>query len=162
MPLFLSLYVFSLLGFFIHLYMDNFPKSKGRIVELLLLYQLVFSVGMTSILAFIGLTLMPVYIAEYTSWPPCPFEQQLANVNLGYGVLGILCCLFRRGFWVATIIGFSVWILLDGVHHLSDMVLHNNYSWGNIGVPLITDIAVPLALVILLVLYIKWNSPLDL
>jgi hypothetical protein len=155
MFIFISLLCFSIIGFIIHLYCDKLPRTRGRIIELLLLYQLVFSVGTTSLLAFIGLSLMPEYIANYTGWPGSPFEQQLANVNLGYAVLGILCIWLRGNFWTATCLGFSIWIFSDGIAHLSDMVRHGNYAPGNIGIPLYTDILVPVVLVVLLVLHLR-------
>ena len=156
MPLFLSIYLFSILGFFIHLFSLN-PQQRTRktIIDLLLLYQLVFNVGITSFFAFIGFTFMPEYIAEYLNWPSCPFEQELANVNLAFGFLGILCIWFRDHFWTATVLGFSIWIFSDGIHHIWHIIFHHNYSAGNTGVPLITDLLIPVILVILLSLRLK-------
>src|ERR1700732_3326318 len=99
MIVFLSILAFSIIGFFIHIGLTKEKLTKQRIVELLLLYQLVFSVGLTSILAFFGLYFMAQYVADYTGWPKCPFEYQLANVNLAFGVLGILCIWLRGNFW---------------------------------------------------------------
>lgn len=155
MFVFISLLCFSIIGFFIHLYFDKLPRTRKRIIELLLLYQLIFSVGSTSLLAFIALSLMPEFIAKYTGWPACPFEQQLANVNLGYAVLGFLCIWLRGHFWTATCLGFSIWIFCDGIAHLSDMIKNENYAPGNVGVPLYTDILVPVVLLILLVLHLR-------
>lgn len=159
MFIFISLLAMSIIGFIIHVMLESKPISTPRIVELLLLYQLVFSVGMTSLLAFFGLTFMGDFVAQYTGWPASPFEQQLGNVNLGYGVLGIMSIWFRGGFWVATVIGFSVWILSDGAHHFMQMIYEHDYMPGNIGVPLITDIIVPLVLLLLLAWHLKL-SPL--
>ncbi len=153
MFIFISLLAFSVIGFFIHLYVSKEPKTPLRIVELFLLYQLVFNVGLISLLAFFGLTFMPDYVAEYTGWPACPFEQQLANVNLGYGVLGIMCIWKRNDFWLATIIGLSIWLIGDAIDHLADMIYNNNYAPGNVGIPLYTDIIVPVVLIILYFLY---------
>lgn len=155
MIIFISLLAMSLIAFFIHLIIAPKPLTQARIVELLLLYQLVFSVGATSILAFLGLTFLADYVAAYTGWPASPFEQQLANVNLAFGVLGIMCYWWRNGFWVATVLGFSIWILSDGIHHLSQWILYGNHTEGNIGIPLITDIAVPLVLLFLLGWHLK-------
>lgn len=155
MFIFLGILAFSIIGFFIHLYLDKEPRTTSRVIELLLLYQLVFSVGLTSVLAFIGLSLMPQYIAAYTGWPYSPFEQQLANVNLAFGTLGILCIWLRGNFWIATAIGFSVWIFSDGIGHFLDMVFNHNFADGNIGVPLWTDILVPSVLIILLALHLN-------
>lgn len=155
MWIFLSLYVFGIIGFIIHFYMDKEPRTPKRAVELFLLYQILFSLGLTSFLAFIGLTFMKEYVAVYSGWTPCAFEQLLANVNLSFGVLSILCIWYRGYFWMATVLGFSIWILSDGVTHILDIILHHNYAEGNIGVPLWTDIIVPIILLIFLALYMK-------
>lgn len=152
----LSIYVIGIAAFLIHVYRLDAPaRTFGKVIELLLLYQIVFSLGLTSVLAFFGLTFMADYIAEYTGWPACPFEQQLANVNLAFGVLGILSIWLRGHFWTATILGFSIWILGDGIHHLYKWLQTGNNTWGNVGVPLYTDIAIPIILLVLLAIYLK-------
>lgn len=147
MAFFLSIYLVGILGFLLHVWWTG---AWDRKFELALLYQLVFSLGVTSLVAFYGLTFMDKEIAAFTGWPSCPFEQQLANVNLGYGVLGILCIWFRGHFWTATILGFSIWIIGDGIQHLYHYLVHQNSAPGNVGVPLWTDFLVPITLLILL------------
>lgn len=156
MAFFLSMYVFSIVGFFIH-YNLLIPQERTtvRIKELLLLYQIVFSLGMTSLLAFIGLSMIPDEIALYMGWPACPFQQELGNVNLAFGVLGVMGIWWRGDFWTATVLGFSVWILADGFHHLYDIFWNHNYAPGSTGVSLYTDFIVPIVLLILLPLYLK-------
>jgi hypothetical protein len=162
MIVFLSMYVLSILGFVVHLFtLDRSEWTRHRILELLLLYQIIFSLGMTSLLAFIGLTFMADYIATYTGWPACPFQQELGNVNLAFGILGMLSIWYRGNFWLATIWGFSIWILADGIHHIVEMIVHKNYEPGNIGINLVTDLVVPLILLILLYLYRKSVPPLS-
>lgn len=154
MPLFLSIYVFGIIGFFIHLF--KIPANRRtwpKTIELLLLYQIVFSLGLTSIMSFFGLTFMSEYVAAFTNWPASPFEQQLANVNLAFGTLGILSIWFRGLFWTATILGFSIWIIGDGIHHLLLAIFQHNYSEGNVGVPLYTDFIIPFILLFLLFLH---------
>jgi hypothetical protein len=155
MILFVSIYAISLIAFIIHLLMLK-PQDRtwAKIVEILLLYQIVFSLGVTSIVAFLAFTIDPKYIADYTGWPASPFEQQLANVNLAFASLGILSIWLRGNFWTATILGFSIWILGDGIHHIFNSIEEGNYTLGNIGVPLWTDILVPAVLLILLKLYL--------
>lgn len=153
MFIYITILALGIIGFFIHLFVSKEPKTPLRIVRLFLLYQLVFSVGLTSLLAFFGLMFMSEFVAAYSGWPACPFEKQLANVNLGYAVLGILCIWKGDEFWLATIIGISIWLIGDGIGHLADAILHQNYEPGNIGVPLYTDIIVPLALIILYIIY---------
>lgn len=153
MIIYITILALGIIGFFIHLFVSKEPKTALRVVRLFLLYQLVFSVGLTSLLSFIGLMFMTDFVAAYSGWPACPFEKQLANVNLGYAVLGVMCIWRGDEFWLATIIGLSIWLVGDGIGHLADMILHGNYTPGNIGVPLYTDIIVPAILIILYAVY---------
>lgn len=160
MIIFLSMYVLSVCAFFTHVVtLDKDQRNRHKVLELLLLYQIVFSLGMTSLLAFIGLTFLPEYIAAYTGWAACPFQQELANVNLAFGALGILSIWYRGNFWIATIWGFSIWIIGDGIHHIVDMVVNHNYAPGNIGINLVTDLIVPPVLLVLLYFYRMQQSP---
>lgn len=163
MFIYIIILALGVIGFFIHLFVSKQPKTPLRVVRLFLLYQLVFSVGLTSMLSFIGLMFMTDFVAAYSGWPACPFEKQLANVNLGYAVLSILCIWKEDEFWLATILGLSIWLLGDGIGHIADMILHNNYAPGNIGVPLYTDIIVPIVLLILYAVYqsLKKREPVS-
>lgn len=158
MIIFIAILAAGLIGFFIHLFGSQEPRTPLRIVRLFLLYQLVFSVGLTSLLSFIGLMFMSDFVAAYSGWPACPFEKLLANVNLGYAALGILCIWKGDEFWLATIIGVSIWLIGDGIVHVVDAILHHNYSPGNIGVPLYTDFIIPLVLICLYILYQRLKS----
>lgn len=153
MFIYIAILALGIIGFFVHLFMSKEPRTPLRVVRLFLLYQLVFSVGLSSLLAFIGLMFMSDFVAAYSGWPACPFEKQLANVNLGYAALGIMCIWKGDEFWLATIIGSSIWLIADGIGHIGDALLHGNMTPGNIGVPLYTDIIVPLVLVGLYIFY---------
>ncbi len=156
MTFFLSIYLIGVLLTMVHLFrMPALERTKSKVIEVVLLYQIVFSLGITSFVAFIGLSLMPEMIAHYLNWAYCPFEQELANVNLAFGVLGVMSIWYRGLFWMATIYGFSIWILADGFHHIYEYLYHGNDSSGNIGVPLITDFVVPIILLVLFYYYRK-------
>lgn len=158
MFLFLSIYVISVIAFVVHVLMiPSSERTKAKLIELFLLYQIVFSLGITSFFAFFGLTFMAQYVADYIGWPACPFEQELANVNLAFGVLGILAIWYRRYFWMATVLGFSIWIFSDGLQHAYHAIVRHNYNPGNIGMPLYTDFIVPIVLMISLYFYMRTN-----
>jgi len=159
MAFFLSIYGVGILFTIVHiLLLAPAERTKQKLIEIILLYQIVFSLGITSLVAFGGLSVMPAEIADFLDWPYSPFEQELANVNLAFGILGLLSICYRGLFWMATILGFSIWILADGFHHIYEYYIYGNDSLGNIGVPLITDFAVPILLLILLCLYRKHQS----
>ena len=148
--------IFSFVGFFIHLTKDTEPKTKGRVVELLLLYQLVFNVGILGIISFLGHTLLPIDAARYLKWLPSPFQQELANASLGFGVIGILCIWVRNHFWTATVIGSSVWLFGDAIQHLWD-IFSDNISEANTGIVFYSDLLIPVLAVILLILNLQWK-----
>ncbi len=125
MIIFLSILLLGLIGFFlIHLFASNEPRTPLRVTELFLLYQLIFSVGLTSLLAFYGLTFMTDFVAAFSGWPTCPFAKLFGNVNLAFATLGILCIWIRGNFWLATILGTSIWLLGDAITHIIDMVVN--------------------------------------
>jgi len=151
--IYIAILALGVIGFFIHLYISEIPRTPFRVLELFMTYQLVFSIGLSSFLAFYGLAFLPNFVAAYTGWPASPFEELLANVNLGYGVLGIMCIWFREHFWTATIVGSSIWLLGDAGEHIYDALVNNNYAPGNVGVPLYTDIIIPFVLLTCLPFY---------
>lgn len=160
MFIFLGIYLLSFIGFFVH-YLVKKPMKKERIIELMLLYQLVFNIGFLGILSFIGLTFLPDVAADYVGWSQCLFQQELANVNLGYGILGFLCIWLRGNFWTATIIGASIWLFGDGIHHFYDAFFNHNFAPGTLGILFYTDLLIPLVLVTLLFFYHTYVKPLE-
>lgn len=152
MSLYLFVVILSFAGFFIHLGVSKQRKTKGRVVELLLLYQLVFSIGVLGVMSFFGHTLMPHVAAKYLRWLPSPFQQELANASLGFGVIGLMCIWFRGHFWTATVIGSSIWLFADAVDHIVDMFVNQNFSTINTGIVFYSDLLTPVLLCVLLLL----------
>ena len=138
----------------VHLYLDKRPRTKGRVAEIFLLWLLVITVGIQGIFAFIGHTAFADATAASIGWPAGnPFQSEVAVANLSVGVLGILCYWMRGNFWVATVIGFSVWFLGDAVVHIRSIVVEANYAPNNAGVTFYLDILVPVILIALLAYY---------
>jgi hypothetical protein len=91
--------------------------TRQRIAELLLVNLFFFAVGLRGIFAFLGHTIRATAVVASIGWPAGnPFQYEVAVANLAFGVLGILCT-WSRGFWNATAIGWSVFMLgAAGVH----------------------------------------------
>jgi hypothetical protein len=149
--------IFSFVGFFLHLSFSKTPKTKGRVIELLLLYQLVCNIGLLGIISFLGHTFLPLDAARHLKWLPSPFQQELANASLGFGVIGVLCAWVRNHFWTATVIGSSVWLFGDAIHHLRDIFLINHVTEINTGIVFYSDLLIPVLAVFLLILYLQWK-----
>jgi hypothetical protein len=163
--------VFLILGLVVgaaHVYLDKQPRTRWRVAQIFLLWFLVIIVGVTGVVAFIGHTVFADATAHSIGWPAGnPFQSEVAVANLTVGILGILCYWMRGNFWIATVIGFSVWWLGDAVVHIRSIVVDANYASDNAGVTFYLDILVPVLLIALLVYYLtakrheQGNSPTE-
>jgi hypothetical protein len=148
--------VFLILGLVVgavHIYLDKQPRTRGRVAQTILLWYLVIIVGVTGVFAFIGHTVFADATAHSIGWPAGnPFQGEVAVANLS---VGILCYWMRGNFWIATVIGFSVWWLGDAVVHIRSIVVDANYAPDNAGVTFYLDILVPVLLIALLVYYLN-------
>jgi hypothetical protein len=154
----LLLLVLGLVVGAVHLFLDKQPKTKARVAEIFLLWLLVISVGVLSILFFIGHTVFADASAASIGWPAGnPFQSEVAVANLTIGTLGILCYWIRGNFWLASVIAFSVQWLGAAVVHIRSILLSANYAPNNAGVTFYLDILMPVILIGLLVYYYHEN-----
>lgn len=158
--------VVSLVGFGLHLGFGKQPRTKDRIVELLLLYLLAVNVGIGGILAWYGHTFMAAEIARKIGWQPgSPFQFEVAVADLSWGVCGVLCIWLRQNFWAATGIGSSVFLLGCAFGHIRQIFQQGNMAEYNAGPVLwIGDLGVPVAILVLLLIRSKLAEkaqPLD-
>ncbi|MFH1985137.1 MAG: DUF6790 family protein [Pseudomonadota bacterium] len=117
------------------------------VAETLLLWLLVIKIGLGGLWAFMGHYFKPDDIARYIGWPAGnPFQKEVAFTNLALGTCGLLCFFFRDGFWLATIVFASVFLLGAFSVHLKDQKESGNKNPGNAGPVFFADILVPLAL----------------
>ena len=149
--------VFLVLGLAVgavHVFLDNQPRTKGRVAEIFLLWFIVVTGGLLSVFFFISHTVFADTTAASIGWPAGnPFQSEVAVANLTIGTLVILCYWMRGNFWVATVIAFSVQWLGAAVVHIRDIVVAANYAPNNAGMTLYLDILMPVILIALLVYY---------
>jgi hypothetical protein len=150
----------SLIGFALNLGLGRGPRTRSRIVQLLLLYLLVINIGFGSLLAWYGHTFMADEIARKIGWlPGSPFQFEVAVADLSWGICGMLCVWLRQGFWTATGIGSAVFLLGCAFGHIRQIVQEGNVAIYNAGLVLwIGDLAVPIAILILLFLRFKFEE----
>jgi hypothetical protein len=88
------------------------------------------SIGTGGILfGFVPHVFFSDYVAKGIGWPiGSPFQLEVGMHNGSWGLLGLLSLRYRRGFIQATVIGFSVFLIMAGVNHLCGMVAKANYS----------------------------------
>jgi len=146
----------ALIGAGMHLTLTTERRTRARIAEVLLLYLLVFGIGVTGLGAFISHAFTPDEAAAAIGWPAGNlFQLEVAAANLGFGVLGVLCVWRRGSWWSATAIGSACFLWGAAYAHISDFLVHDNRAIDNIGPVLYTDIFVPLAILLLLA-YVRW------
>jgi len=137
----------------VHVAVSAKRRSGGAaIVGTYLIYFLFIYVGLMGLFTAYFHVFEPGRASASIGWAPSPFEYEVGMADLTMGVLGVLCIIFRREFWLATAIGNAVWFLGDAVGHVREMTLHNNHAENNAGIFLVFEFAVPI-LMLVLVLY---------
>lgn len=117
------------------------------VFESLLLWLLVCKLGLGGIWCFLGHYFKSDEVAGYIGWPAGnPFQKEVAFTNLALGVSGLMCFFFRDGFWLATIVFASVFLLGAFSVHVKDMQESGNKNPGNAGPVFFADIILPLVL----------------
>ncbi len=146
--------VFTVVSAILHLIFSKKTRTPSRILEVFLLYMLFIMVGLGSLWAFMGHAFFADRVASYIGWKAgSPFQHEVAFANLGFGVLGVLCIWFRKEFWLAVSVGITVFYWGSAWGHINDRIVNNNYAPGNVGIPVIIDIMVPIILLTLLFSY---------
>ena len=121
--------ILAIIGSIIHILLLHTP-----ILSTALLYLLIFCVGFQGVYGYLGHFFKSDEIAEYIGWPKGNlFQKEVAYTNLALGVLGILCIWVRGNFWLATIIGQSIFLLGAAHVHIIDRIKTNNLHPGNAG-----------------------------
>ncbi len=82
------------------------------------------------------------------------FQIEVGIHDGAWGVLAILCIWFRREFWFATGIGWSLFMLGAGIGHLVQTLRFDNYAPYNF-LMIFNDIGMAIVIPILLVLYYR-------
>lgn len=136
------------------------PRTAANIIEIVLLYTLFFQVGIVCLIAYYGHVFRGPEIAAQIGWPAgSGFQYEVGMMNLGLGVLGVLCLWFRKDFWLATAIIASVIMAGCGVGHIRDIILNNNWNPYNAGPAIwIETFIMPVVLLTLVYFYRKNNS----
>jgi len=110
---------------------------------------LTWLVGVNGLITGSGHLFYGPRVAASIGWSPSPFQWEVGLADVSYGVLGVMASSFHRGFWLATIIAFSVFMLGAAVGHARQMVETKDFAPGNAGLVFWCDIIFPVALIVL-------------
>jgi len=137
----------------IHLALTKAPRTKARVVRLLLLYALIIDVGVFGVVfGFIPHVFFPDQAAKMIGWSPSPFQFEVGVHDGAWGVLGFLCIWIGGLFWLATGLGWSLFMLGAAGGHIYQTVTADNYAPYNF-LMIFSDGFVALWLLVLLYLH---------
>lgn len=126
-------------------------RSGRPFEEVLLKYFVVVLIGFGGVWSFIGHTILADQVATDIGWETgSPFQIELAFFTLGSAVAGLL------GIWIGghlvTALVITKSILLYGAAgvHIYEAAVERNFSYLNIGPPLIGDLLFPTVMLVLL------------
>jgi hypothetical protein len=137
-----------------HLWLSPLPRTRDRVVRLLLLYALVLGVGVIGLfLGFIPHVFFADETARLIGWPAGnPFQFEVGIHDGAWGVLGILCIWIGGTFWLATGLGWSLFMLGAAYGHIHQMIVAGNYAPYNF-LTIFSDGFIALWLLVLLYLH---------
>lgn len=140
----------------VHLALSKVPRTPRRVVHILLLYALVVGVGVISLpLGFIPHVFFADETARSIGWPTgSPFQFEVGLHDGAWGVLGFLCIWIGGLFWLATGLGFALFMLGASYGHFREMVIEGNYAPYNLFTAF-TDGFIGVWLLVLLYLYYR-------
>ncbi len=154
MTFFLLPWIITFLGWGVHVAVDRSPQRRTgrRMVELLLLWVLVFG-GIWSLIGALGhLGPNSTEIAEGIGYAPSMFQWEVGWADVAVGVLGIGCVWRRDGWLTASVVVLAVCYLGDAIGHIMQYTVHDNTAPDNVwAIP--SDILGPVLAIVLLVAY---------
>lgn len=112
----------------------------GEFNYYLLLYFLIFCVGLQGIVTGVMQIFDSETHAYFANRPWSPFVWEVGMMNLAFGMLGFMCIWLRGSFWAAAGIGYSIFLILSFFGHLYEAIFHGNYTRGNLGLHVWIDL----------------------
>jgi hypothetical protein len=142
----------AVLSAFIHLARIQ-KRTMPVVVETLLLWLIVWCIGVQGIFAATFQILMPDKIASDIGWAPSPFLFEVAVGNLGMGIAALLALVWRGRYWLGPLITYLIFIYGAAYGHIMQQA-RGDHSAYNSGIFLyIGDIGIPTLILVLAVLY---------
>ncbi len=118
--------------------------------ECLLHYFLFIGVGLQGLITGVMQIFYPDYIAAYAKWPVSPFLAEVGMANVAFGILGILSLFYKKGWQTATGLGYALFLGMAAIGHIKSAWMDHNFSLGNVGPTLWSDIIISLSILFLL------------
>lgn len=134
------------------------PVAKETVADKLLADYILYAVGFMYLYNFVVHTAFAQTSAAFIGWANSPFQYEVGYASLGFGVAAILA--HRSNFMarLVAVVGPSLFLWGAAVGHVRDIVMTKNFSPGNAGVVLWTDLFLPMIGFALLYFYHRQRS----
>jgi uncharacterized protein DUF6790 len=119
------------------------PVSSAAVADKLLADYVLYAIGFMSLYNFMAHTVFAETSAAFIGWANSPFQYEVGYASLGFGVAAIVA---HRSNLVArfiAVLGPSLFLWGAAAGHVRNILSTHNYSAGNAGVVLWTDIFLP-------------------
>jgi len=143
----------------LHLMISKEPRTPRIVVRLLLLYALVLDVGVIGfVFGFIPHVFFANEAARLIGWPTgSPFQFEVGVHDGAWGVLGLPCIWIGGRFWLATGLGWSLFMLGATFGHVRQAIVEGNYAPYNY-LTIFSDGFIAVWLLALLYAYYRWGG----
>jgi hypothetical protein len=140
----LTFFVVGLLCSLVDLSLRQKPLHKQQVIEALLSYFLLFSIGFSFLYNFVMHVFFAEMAASFIGWKNSPFQYEVGYASLGFAIVGIIAFKQNLTFRAPAVIGpsFFLWGAAGG--HVYQMISAHNYAPGNAGVIFWSDIILPI------------------
>jgi hypothetical protein len=140
---FLTLLIIGLIAGLISLLNKPKPLRINTVAEAFFSYYMLFPIGICNLINFVFHVFFGDMAATFIGWDNSPFQAEVGFASLGIGIAGLIAFKATLPFRVATLIPPAVFSLGAAGGHVYQMIAARNFSPGNVGLVLPTDILIP-------------------
>ena len=119
------------------------PGCQQEVAERFLAGYLFFAIGLSFLYNFVMHVFFADMAARFIGWANSPFQYEVGYASLGFAVVAILAHRSTFHFRLAAILGPALFCWGAAIGHIRQIIAIQNYSPGNAGVILWTDILLP-------------------
>ena len=152
------IFLISVIAAIIHLSSRKKARSNGGVIEILLSYLIPLNIGVMALIIWIVNAFYASEAAKMMGWlTNSPFQFEVAVANLGFAIVGILSIWQRKGFWLATVLANSIYVLGCAWGHYR--LFHTHTTAMHHGSFLFIDsVLIPIILLALTLMYARQNK----
>jgi hypothetical protein len=133
------------------------PRRIDSVAEAFFSYYMLFPIGISNLINFVFHVFFGDMAAKFIGWDNSPFQAEVGFASLGIGIAGVIAFKASLPFRFATLIPPAVFSLGAAAGHVYQMVAAHNFSPGNVGLVLPSDILIPV--VGFLFLWLSYKHP---